>query len=353
VVLKLADDLAGARERLTSAHRRISEMGNERSLPFLLFHLAELECWSGNLVEAERYAAEASAVATRTGQEASRAFTLYAEALVDALRGREESARAKAEEGIEVAERLGAVPAIPLLASVLGFLDLSLGDAPAAHRRFGPLAEDALTLGVYEPGAVRYLGDAIETLIAVGELDRARRLLDELEERATALDRRWAMAVARRCRGLLAEAEGDLDAASEAIEEALAILADLSQPFETARTELALGVVRRRAKQKRAGRDVMERALETFQRLGTPLWAERAQKELERFGGRPAGTLDLTPTEQRIAELVAQGATNQEVARAMFITPKTVEWNLTRIFRKLGVRSRTELARWLAASSGR
>jgi DNA-binding CsgD family transcriptional regulator len=326
-------------------------MGNERSLPFLLYHLAELECWGGNLAEAERYASEASAVATRTGQEGSRAFTLYAEALVHALRGREALGRARAEEGILVAERSGAVPAIPLLSSVLGFIDLSLGDAAAAYRRFGPLAEDALTVGVYEPGAVRYLGDAIETLIAVGEIERARRLLDELEERASMLDRRSALGVARRCRGVLAETAGDLDAATTALEEGVRIHGELSQPFEAARTELALGVVHRRAKRKRVGREAVERALETFERLGSPMWAERAQLELGRFGGRERGRVELTPTEQRIAELVAKGVTNQEVARTMFVTPKTIEWNLTRIYRKLGVRSRAGLAAWLAAGS--
>jgi DNA-binding CsgD family transcriptional regulator len=349
VVLKLADDLEGARERLTYAHNQMKEMGNERSLPFLLFHLAELECWSGNLQAAERYASEAGAVAMRTGQEASRAFTLYAESLVDALRGRVDRARARAEEGIQVAERSGAVPAIPLLTSVLGFLWLSEGDPTAANRYFGPLADDALTVGVYEPGALRYLGDAVETLIAVDEVGRAEQLLDELEERAASLDRRWALAVALRGRGLLAAARGDLDEAQTALEEALALHGKLTYPFEAARTELILGTVHRRARRKRAGRDAIERALGTFQQLGTPLWAEKAQAELGRIGGRAKGTLELTPTEGRIAELVAKGATNQEVARALFLAPKTVEWNLSRIFRKLGLRSRTELARWLGS----
>jgi DNA-binding CsgD family transcriptional regulator len=351
VVLKLADDLEGARERLTSAHRRLLEVGNERSLPFLLFHLAELECWSGNLAEAEGYATEATRVAIRTGQEASRAFTLYAEALVDALRGREQSARDKAEEGIGIAEGFGAIPAIPLLISVLGFLDLSVDDVAAAYRRLRPLAEDALVVGVHEPGAVRYLGDAIEALIGVGEIEQARRLLEELEERASLLDRRWALAIAGRCRGLLLEANGDLDSATASLEMALAIHGELSQPFEAARTEMILGRVHRRARRKRAGRGALERALETFETLGIPLWAERAQREIDRVGGKPVGTTELTPTEERVAELVSTGATNDEVARTLFVTPKTVEWNLTRIYRKLGVRSRTELARWLTTDS--
>jgi DNA-binding CsgD family transcriptional regulator len=203
-------------------------------------------------------------------------------------------------------------------------------------------------VGVFEPGAVRYLGDAIEALVGVGELERARRLLEELEDRASSLDRRWALAIAGRCRGLLAEAESDLDGAAGSLEAALAVHGEMSQPFEAARTELVLGRVHRRAKRKRAARDLLERALEAFERMGIPLWAERAQREIDRIGGVPARTTELTPTEARIADLVSTGATNQEVAQALFITTKTVEWNLTRIYRKLGVRTRTELARWLA-----
>jgi DNA-binding NarL/FixJ family response regulator len=114
-------------------------------------------------------------------------------------------------------------------------------------------------------------------------------------------------------------------------------------PFDRGRTLLALGEVQRRAKQKRAARVSLEAALATFEELGAKLWAEKARAELARISGRaPAG--GLTPTEQRIAELVAEGGSNKEVAAALFVTVKTVERNLTRIYEKLGVRSRTELA---------
>jgi DNA-binding CsgD family transcriptional regulator len=106
-----------------------------------------------------------------------------------------------------------------------------------------------------------------------------------------------------------------------------------------------LGEVNRRAKQKRAAREALEHALALFEELGAVLWAERAREPLGRIGGRPPGADGLTPTEFKVAELVAQGLRNQEVAAAMFVTPKTVEFHLRNVFRKLGVRSRAELAR--------
>jgi DNA-binding CsgD family transcriptional regulator len=104
------------------------------------------------------------------------------------------------------------------------------------------------------------------------------------------------------------------------------------------------GTVERRAKRKREARDTLSRALEVFERLGAVSWAERARGELARIGGRAPSPLDLTPTEGRVAELVAAGSTNREVADALFLSIHTVEANLKRIYRKLGIRSRTELA---------
>jgi len=125
------------------------------------------------------------------------------------------------------------------------------------------------------------------------------------------------------------------------------------QPFELARTLLVKGEVERRARQKRAARSTLEQALGIFQALGAPLWAQRAQDDLARVGGAvlPSSS-ELTPTEQRIAQLVGEGMKNREVADALFISVKTVEANLSRIFHKLGVRSRTELTRRIATTHG-
>ena len=346
LVLKWSDDLARARSRLEDAHTRALEEGNERSLPFLLFHLAELECWTGNWQLAERYADEGCAVATETGQESSLAFALYSKALLEAHRGEVEAARATTERGLALAELSGALPVRVLLLSVLGFVEVSLGEYGAAHRYLGPLAEAAREAGIREPGVLRYVPDGIEDLISIGDLEGARTLLDLWEERSEALGRVWGLAVGARCRGLLLSSAGDHAGAIRALERAVSLDRRLGQPFELARTLLALGTVRRRAQQRRAARETLEEALETFQRLGASLWIERARSELGRIGGRAPSSVELTPTEERVARLVADGKSNREVAGALFLTVRTVEWNLGRIYRKLGVRSRTELARW-------
>jgi DNA-binding CsgD family transcriptional regulator len=139
-------------------------------------------------------------------------------------------------------------------------------------------------------------------------------------------------------------ARGDLQGASAAADEAVREHDRLPLPFELGRALLVRGAVERRAKRKREARDTLTKALEVFDGLGAALWADKTRAELARIGGRAPSSLDLTPTEDRVAALVAAGSTNREVADALFVSIHTVEANLKRIYRKLGVRSRTELA---------
>jgi DNA-binding CsgD family transcriptional regulator len=148
---------------------------------------------------------------------------------------------------------------------------------------------------------------------------------------------------------LIAAARGDLTAAVASIDEALAQLDRIDLPFERARTLLVLGQLRRRGKQRAQARGALTAALVLFEGMGAPLWAEKARAELARVGRRTADSDELTATERRLAELAATGLTNREVAERAFVTVKTVEANLTRVYRKLGVRSRTALARALPA----
>jgi DNA-binding CsgD family transcriptional regulator len=158
-----------------------------------------------------------------------------------------------------------------------------------------------------------------------------------------------AVATAQRLRGLLDADAGRFDGAVAQLELALAAAADHSWPFERARTLLALGDVRRRAKEKAAARTTLEQSVAAFDDLGATLWAARARASLGRISGRTAAPADeLTPTERRVAELVAEGRTNKEVAAALFVALRTVEWNLSKVYVKLGVRSRTELAHRLS-----
>ena len=164
----------------------------------------------------------------------------------------------------------------------------------------------------------------------------------------TATGRAWTLATAARCRALLLAARGDTDGAVQALEEALGHHQHLAMPFELGRTLLVMGQVQRRAKRKRAARQHLQRALEIFESLPAPLWAERARSELSRIGLRPPAPLALTATEERVAGLAASGRTNRQVAQALFLSPRTVEANLARVYRKLGVSSRAELGAAMA-----
>ena len=145
---------------------------------------------------------------------------------------------------------------------------------------------------------------------------------------------------------------GDLAAARAAIEDALAAHAHLREPFELARTHLTQGSIERRAKRKAEARTALGRAEAIFGELGARLWLERTQRELARTGVTRTIDQALTPTERRVAELAATGAHNKEIAGALFVSVKTVEANLSRVYAKLGIRSRVELAPGLTKRAG-
>jgi DNA-binding CsgD family transcriptional regulator len=343
--LKYADDFDRARPLLESGYRVAQEEGDDSSLPDVVAHLAELELWAGNWELAERYAGECLEAAERTEQEMSRVVNRYVCGLVDAHFGRTESARAYAREALVMSERMENAWGVGISLWVLGFLDLTLGDLAAVDAHLRRADEVADAIGLREPGQWRFHADHIEALIGLGELTRAAALLERLEERGRVVDRPWALATAARCRGLLLEARGAGDEAAAAFDDALGKHERLPMPFELGRTLLARGSVQRRAWQKRAARESLERALAIFDRLGAQLWSGKVRTELGRIGGRraPRGAA-LSATEAAIVELVSAGRTNQEVAAALSLSPRTIQWNLSKVYRRLGVRSRTELA---------
>jgi DNA-binding CsgD family transcriptional regulator len=230
---------------------------------------------------------------------------------------------------------------------VLGFLELSLGNPAAAHETLAPLAEMVAGMGLGDPGVVRFLPDEIEALIALGRLDDAEQRLLLLEERGRAVERVSALAAAARCRALLESARGADEAARASLTAAHAFHARLDQPFERARTLLAEGTIARRARRRSGARDALTSSLEIFDALGAARWSEKAAGELARIPGRPPADGELTATERRVAELVAAGGTNREVGAALFVTERTVEGHLSRIYAKLGLRSRADLIRYL------
>jgi len=231
----------------------------------------------------------------------------------------------------------------------LGHVALSLGtpDEALTHLE-GPL-DFVREEGIVEPGATRFIVDQIEALTELGRLEDAGELLDRYEGNARRLGRTSALANCARCRGLLAAQAGDLDAAFIAFREALELHEQVRLPLDEGRTLLALGAAQRRAKRRREARDTLERALGVFEAIGAALWAERARAELKRISGRAATPGALTPAEARVAALVCEGKTNREVAAALYLSDRTVEGHLARIFGKLGIRHRTELSSALQA----
>jgi DNA-binding CsgD family transcriptional regulator len=342
--LKYVDDFAGARARLEEALAQSVEEGDESSMPNELMHLAQVECWSGNWALAARYAEESFELAEQIGQSFGGPPAMRA--LIDVHVGNVDRARLSIESRLDVVEERPL--AVPLYLRVLGFLELSLGNAPAAEPHLSRTVELAESFGIHEPGVYRVHADLIEALIATGKLERAEAVLGTLEAQATRGP--WSLATGARCRGLLLAAHGELDAAERSLDEALTEHERLPMPFERARTLLALGLLQRRRNERRRANESLQQALTIFEDLGAPLWAARAGRELRPLGGRPTDHATLTPAEQRVAELAASGLTNRQVAAALFISPKTVESTLARAYRKLKIRSRAELGAHIAAS---
>ena len=200
-----------------------------------------------------------------------------------------------------------------------------------------------------EPTMQLWRAEQVEALLELGLVDEAVVRLDAWEAAARRLDRAWALAHATRCRGLVAAAKGDVAAAVSLLAAAVEQHEAVGDPFGRARALLALGVTRRRARQKRPAREAIDFARAGFEEIGAEGWAEQARRELGAIGGRTRSE-GLSAAEQRVADLVANGRTNAEVAAALFLSERTVASHLTRVYAKLGIRSRTELARKLSES---
>jgi DNA-binding CsgD family transcriptional regulator len=345
-LMVLADDLDGARARLLVAEAIARDHADDEHRAILLAQLAPLECRAGRLDAAERYATESYELRQQFGLRAG--AHLYLIALVKALQGRAEEARAAAEHAGALCEQAGNEIFAVRNLWVLGLLALSGGDHSNAAWILAPLPERLARRGYGAMTVLQVLPDAIEGLIGAGDLERAAAHLEELDATAQ-LGSACARVRAARCHALLAAAGRDYAAALDAFDEAVTAHERLPDPIERGRTLLALGQTQRRAGRRRAARERLQEALAIFEEIGAALWAEQTRAELERLGGRTSSRHELTGAEERVARLVAEGKTNREVASALFVTERTVETHLSSIYRKLDLRSRTELAARLAA----
>ncbi|WP_043487132.1 MULTISPECIES: AAA family ATPase [Streptomyces] len=328
-----------ATEMIDRAGRVARVSGMTGQLPVVLEFVATAERIAGRLASSRAVSEEGLELAREAGYRNTMAAHLANLAVLAALRGDEEDCARQAREALAIAvpHRVGLRAGVAAYASAM--LDLCLGRHAAAHDRFTAIA--AAGPGVGHPTVVwRMAPDRVEAAVGAGDDAAARAALEAYE--------RWsAHATTPESHALLARCQGLVEPSEEAFDEALRLH---TNPFEAARTALLLGERLRRAQRPGEARARLRMAWETFERAGARPWARRAQGELRAAGesgqAPPSAVLDaLTPQELRIAGLVADGFSSKQIAAQLFLSPRTVEYHLYKIYPKLGIGSRTELAR--------
>ncbi|MDL4773773.1 helix-turn-helix transcriptional regulator [Actinomadura xylanilytica] len=321
---------------------RVSGMVGQ--LPVVLEYVATAERVKGRFALSAALSEEGLSLAQEAGYANSAAAHLANLAAVAAIQGEEADCERHAHEALAIAIPHRAGLRVSVATYALGLLALGKGRFATAHARFAGMVTAGPGLG--HPATVwRSTPDRVEAAVGCGELDAAREAVAAYERWAVNAETAQARALLLRCRALLEDGDKSL----RLYEEALPLHS--GAPFEEARTALLYGERLRRAHRPADARTPLRTAAESFQRAGAAPWTERALSELRaagEAGAAPAsGALNgLTPQELRIVRLVAEGATNREVAARLFLSPRTVEYHLYKVYPKLGVTSRTELSRY-------
>lgn len=305
-----------------------------------LDNLALVELCAGNLAAASTLAHEAVDLASQMGRTTTEVYALFRLGWIEGLRGNVDAARVACERSLRLAANANGFTRGARLS--LGYLESSLEHYDTAWVYLDPYEPATGELPPERP--VVHVPEMVEVLAALGRTDEARAKLAPFADRAAQLERRWALARAAHCRGLILAADDDLETAEGALEDAAAQGSANGWPVPLGRALLSLGSVQRRRQHKADARRSLGRAVALFDEAGAVIWRDRARRELGRIGGRsaPAGG-DLSPTECEVARLVAAGCSNKQVAHDLHLSVKTVEWNLSKIYRKVVVRSRAEL----------
>jgi DNA-binding CsgD family transcriptional regulator len=326
--------------RALEAARRKSAAG---ALPIMLIHVAVDEAGTDRWAEAQAGFHEATVLARETGQDSDLGVGLAFFARLQARLGRSEQSRRDADEALSLSRKLGLGLAEVWAIAALGDLELGLGRPEAALAHFEEQRDVLRSHGIQDAD-LSPVPELVEIYLRLGRRPQAAKIAGEFTRAADIKGQPWAQARAARCRGLLA-AEGESDPAFEA---ALALHGQTADAFETARTRLAYGARLRRERQRVRAREQLRAAVDVFDHLGADPWAEMARTELAATGEtarrRDVTTLnDLTPQEFQIALSLAEGRTTRETAAALFLSPKTIEYHLRSVYRKLGIGSRSEL----------
>jgi DNA-binding CsgD family transcriptional regulator len=346
---------AGDEQAATALHERAAELARTAAdasvLPFALTFLATAHLWSGRLALAEADGREARRLAGESGQENLGVQVDAVLAGVAALRGEEAACRALAEGARAAAQARGLVLAEGSATTALAELELALGAPEAAFARLDRLAHGP---GAHAAHRYAVLPALVEAAARGGRAGEARAAAEAFAGWARATGSGWALPLAERSLALTAPAEEEADARFAA---ALELHERHRRPLDRARTELLIGERLRRARRKAEARAPLRAALEAFEDAGAIPWAERARDELRAAGEsaphRGGPSLErLTPQELQVARLVARGASNRGAAAALYLSPRTVEYHLHKVFKKLGVHARAELAAVLARADG-
>ncbi|HSL77054.1 MAG TPA: LuxR C-terminal-related transcriptional regulator, partial [Candidatus Limnocylindrales bacterium] len=335
------------------AHRRIdglidsaAQRGDWHSLPRLLSSKAGIDARTGDLERSERILRDAVTGVLQTGEGAWMDNVNVLSHWIAVVRGDVDRARTIAAR---TAQRLAANPLLAheRWSTVLGSaeLEFSRGDLAAADGLLGPLMETVAEVPPKPAFLCEVAVLAIETQVGLGRIERADAVAQAYLSRLRESGIRWILAEAERAEAVLLAAHGDVDGARTLSDAAVDAARSTRMPMVYGRALLTAGEIRRRGRQKAQAREALTKAIGIFEQLGARLWLERARSELARVAvKRPEGA-GLTATERQVVDLVAAGRSNKEIADALFMSVHTVEAHLTRLFRALGVGSRTELAR--------
>jgi DNA-binding CsgD family transcriptional regulator len=329
------------------------EEGAMAVLPYALQTLSYYTQSRGQWAAACTLASEGAAVARELGHPADLCHCLFELAFMEAAQGNEQAARAHIIEATHAAGVGGVDPDRVFAARRLGLLELSLGHLDRAIEALEPLSKRLEARGVKWLDHEEFpSADLVEAYVRSGRTQEAESTLSAFPELTAANGRPWLVAVTERCRALLAGDDFEAHFAA-----ALTCHAEAGDVFEHARTRLCLGERLRRAGRRKDARDELRAALAVFEELGATAWAKRTRAELRATGEKlrrrdPTAAEQLTPQELQIALHVSEGKTNRDVGATLFLSPKTVEFHLGGVYRKLGIHSRAELIRLFASQTG-
>jgi DNA-binding CsgD family transcriptional regulator len=342
---------AAGRSLIERALEVVREQAAVGVLPYMLILVGRDQATSDRWAVADATLHEAIELARESGQQLTLAGGLAALAWLEARRGAEAECRANAADGLALSRPLGLGMYEVWSIAALGELELALGAADAAAEQFEHQQRVMDELGITDAD-LSPAPDLVESYLRLGRREDAEQLAARYAEMAAEKGQPWSLARSMRSLGLVAADDGF----DQRFQEAIGFHEQTPDEFESAKTRLAYGERLRRARSRVLAREQLRPAVEAFERLDSGLWSERARAELAATGEtvrrRDPSTIDeLTPQELQIAMLLAAGKTTREAAAAVFLSPKTVEYHLRHVYLKLGIHSRTELARALGATT--